>query len=28
LLRRGGFNVENTWTDSHCWFAVSLGVII
>jgi L-histidine Nalpha-methyltransferase len=28
LLQRGGFNVENTWTDSHCWFAVSLGVIL
>src|SRR5690242_18931918 len=28
LLWLGGFNVENTWTDSHCWFAVSLGVII
>ncbi|MBA4143668.1 MAG: L-histidine N(alpha)-methyltransferase [Nitrosospira sp.] len=27
LLQCGGFEVENTWTDPHCWFAVSLGVI-
>ena len=27
LLHQGGFDVEITWTDSHCWFAVSLGVI-
>lgn len=28
LLRRSGFEVEHTWTDSDCWFALSLGVII
>ncbi len=28
LLKCGGFNVEHTWTDSHGWFAVSLGVVI
>ena len=27
LLRHGGFEVENIWTDPDCWFAVSLGVI-
>lgn len=27
LLRCGGFQVEHTWTDPDCWFAVSLGVI-
>jgi dimethylhistidine N-methyltransferase len=27
LLRHGGFQLEHTWTDPHCWFAVSLGVI-
>jgi L-histidine N-alpha-methyltransferase len=27
LLQRGGFEVENIWTDPDCWFAVSLGVI-
>src|SRR5687768_6040490 len=27
LLRHGGFHLEHTWTDPHCWFAVSLGVI-
>jgi dimethylhistidine N-methyltransferase len=28
LLRRAGFALEHTWTDSHGWFAVSLGVVI
>lgn len=28
LLQHGGFKVEHTWTDSRCWFAVSLGVVI
>ena len=28
LLQRGGFEVEHTWTDPHCWFAVSLGMIV
>jgi dimethylhistidine N-methyltransferase len=28
LLQRGGFAVEQTWTDSRGWFAVSLGMII
>ena len=27
LLRYGGFQVEHTWTDPDCWFAVSLGVV-
>ncbi len=27
LLQHGGFQLEHTWTDPHCWFAVSLGVI-
>lgn len=27
LLRHGGFQLEHTWTDPRCWFAVSLGVI-
>ncbi|SCY57867.1 L-histidine N(alpha)-methyltransferase [Nitrosospira sp. Nsp13] len=27
LLQRGGFEVENIWTDPDFWFAVSLGVI-
>jgi dimethylhistidine N-methyltransferase len=28
LLQRGGFAVEQTWTDSRGWFAVSLGMVI
>jgi len=28
LLQRGGFAVEQTWTDSREWFAVSLGMVI
>jgi dimethylhistidine N-methyltransferase len=28
LLQRSGFAVEQTWTDSRGWFAVSLGVVI
>lgn len=27
LLRSSGFEIENTWTDPQCWFAVSLGVV-
>jgi L-histidine Nalpha-methyltransferase len=28
LLRRAGFTLEHTWTDSRGWFAVSLGMVI
>jgi dimethylhistidine N-methyltransferase len=27
LLQCGGFQVEHTWTDPNCWFAVSLGMV-
>lgn len=27
MLRSCGFDIENTWTDPQCWFAVSLGVV-
>lgn len=27
LLHHGGFKVAHIWTDPHCWFAVSLGVV-
>jgi dimethylhistidine N-methyltransferase len=27
LLQCGGFQVEHTWTDPDCWFAVSLGIV-